>query len=239
MLELIRGGLVVSCQAPISSPLRRPDILAAMAQSCMHGGAKAIRADGPDSISAIKHATALPIIGIYKIPRVSARPWITPSLELARQLVKAGADAVALEFTAEAEANYGLNATHLLSSIQSELGVPVIADISTFEEGLRAWQAGADAVATTLSGYTPYSRQRSAPDIELVRHLAAAGIRVIAEGRIRKPEQAAEALRAGAWAVVVGDAITNPLAITSWFVRALRREVDLDDDGAGDRWGAD
>jgi len=237
-LSTLKGGLVVSCQAPKGSPLDRPDILAEIARSCALGGACAVRADGPDNIRAIRASTNLPVLGIYKVWHDSGRPVITPDSRHELELIMAGAQLVAMEATEQ----FGPPAAELeqrIRRLHERFGVEVVADVSTFEEGLRAWQAGADAVATTLSGYTPYSRQSSDPDIELVRRLAAAGIRVIAEGRIRKPEQAAEALRAGAWAVVVGDAITNPLAITSWFVHAIRREVDLDDVGLGDRWGAD
>jgi N-acylglucosamine-6-phosphate 2-epimerase len=43
---------------------------------------------------------------------------------------------------------------------------------------------------------------------------------VIAEGRYRTPEQVREAFAAGAFAVVVGRAITDALAITRRFVEA-------------------
>ncbi len=82
--------------------------------------------------------------------------------------------------------------------------------------------ARADLVATTLSGYTPHSPKMQGPDFDLVSELAGGvSIPVVAEGRIRTPEEAARAIRAGAWAVVVGRAITMPEAITEEFVRAL------------------
>ena len=100
--------------------------------------------------------------------------------------------------------------------------MPVMADVSTLEEGLEAAGAGADLVATTMAGYTPHSRQMPGPDLDLVRDLArGVSIPVVAEGRIRTPEEAAAALQSGAWAVVVGRAITMPEAITEAFARAL------------------
>jgi len=83
-----------------------------------------------------------------------------------------------------------------------------------------AWDAGAQVVATTLSGYTPYSRQDPSPDLELIRRLADAGVRVIAEGRFTTPGEVAEAFSAGALAVVVGSAITDPVSITRRFAAA-------------------
>ena len=50
---------------------------------------------------------------------------------------------------------------------------------------------------------------------QLVQH---SPIPVIAEGRIETPEQASAALAAGAYAVVVGSAITRPATITRRFV---------------------
>ena len=41
------------------------------------------------------------------------------------------------------------------------------------------------------------------------------------EGRVHTPEQAKAALDAGAFAVVVGTAITHPTSVTGWFVNAL------------------
>jgi N-acylglucosamine-6-phosphate 2-epimerase len=99
----------------------------------------------------------------------------------------------------------------------------IMADVSTLAEGAAAAAAGVDLVATTLSGYTPYSRQGPGPDLELVAALAArVDVPVVAEGRIATPREARAALDAGAWTVVVGGAITRPQLIATRFVGALR-----------------
>jgi N-acylglucosamine-6-phosphate 2-epimerase len=104
------------------------------------------------------------------------------------------------------------------------IGVPVMADVSTLDEGLRAAEGGATFVGTTLSGYTPYTqRLDQGPDVELVGALAASGIRVVAEGRYASPADVRRAFDAGAFAVVVGGAITDPVAITRRFVAATRK----------------
>ena len=41
------------------------------------------------------------------------------------------------------------------------------------------------------------------------------------EGRVHTPEQAAAAIEAGAFAVIVGTAITHPTSITTWFKAAV------------------
>ncbi|NNG03380.1 MAG: hypothetical protein HKM95_04685, partial [Inquilinus sp.] len=109
----------------------------------------------------------------------------------------------------------------LIALVRDELGLAVLADVATEAEGLAAAEAGADYVATTLSGYTGDSTPGPEPDIDLVARLAGRlAVPVIAEGRLWTPEQAAAAFAAGAHAVVVGTAITNPREIARRFAAA-------------------
>jgi len=224
ILERIRGGLIVSCQAPESSPLRGPHFMAAMAKAAEQGGAVGIRANGPKDIRAIKQVCSLPVIGIYKRRDLSPEVYITPDLQSAEAVIRAGAEIVALDGTQRKRpGNMDLKA--LIAAIKSRFDVLIMADVSTVEEGLAAAAAGANIVATTLSGYTPYTASKSCgPDLELLQTLVArVNVPVIAEGRFWTPEEVCEAIQLGAHAVVVGTAITNPEAITARFVKALKR----------------
>jgi putative N-acetylmannosamine-6-phosphate epimerase len=220
ILARLRGHLIVSCQASPESPLHRPEIIAALALCAERGGAGGVRVDGPANIAAVRRAVSVPIIGIYKI-RGSSPVYITPTLEAARAVADAGAHVVAVQATREREtAEAPLR--DLIGRIHDEYGLPVMADVSTLAEGLAAAAAGADLVATTLAGYTPHSRHIPGPDLDLVRDLAGQSpVPVVAEGRITTPQEARAARLAGAWAVVVGRAITMPDAITRRFARAL------------------
>jgi N-acylglucosamine-6-phosphate 2-epimerase len=225
LFAALRGGLVVSCQPEVddreNDPMNRAEIMAALAAAAWRGGAAGIRADGPAHITAIRAAVPLPIIGIYKYDLPGFAVRITPTLALAQQLAAAGADMIALDATLRPRPE-GDTPGGFIRRVSAETGLPVLADVSTYEEGLAAAEAGAAAVATTLSGYTPYSPQLAGPDFELIERLAGAlRIPVIAEGRIAAPEQAAQALQCGAWAVTVGSAITRPRTITAGFVKGM------------------
>lgn len=222
ILKQLRRGLIVSCQAKADSPLRNSMMMAAMAQAAEQSGAVGIRANGPADIAAIRAVVKIPIIGIYKQELPGTEVYITPTLESAREVIAAGADLVALDATARPRPG-GLTAAELIRRCRTELGVPVMADISTVAEGITAAEAGADLVATTLVGYTPYSRHLAPPNFELIRDLVAAiTTPVVVEGHIATPAEARQALELGAYAVVVGAAITQPDWITRRFVEAMQ-----------------
>ena len=224
ILERLRGGLIVSCQAQSDNPVYGPRFMAAFAQAPAIGGAVGIRANGAADVRAIRRVVDLPIIGINKL-RESWPVFITPTVASARGVVRAGAEIVALDATDRAH-HGGLSAAELIRRVKSELGALVMADIDTLENGLRAEEAGADLVGTTLSGYTEATARLldKGPDFALLRALARRlKTPLICEGRIESPEHVARAFDAGAFAVVVGTAITNPTAITARYAKAARR----------------
>lgn len=219
MRTLAPGTLVVSCQAGPENPLYGPASMALMAQAAEAGGAGAIRANGPEDVAAIRAVTDLPIIGLHKLGDPGG-VFITPTYESAAGVVAAGADLVALDATLRPRPD-GQRVDRQITRIHRELGVPVMADVDSLDAGLAARDAGADLVATTLSGYTN-GRTPTGPDVELVRLLVAKlDCPVVAEGRIRTPEDVRAMCDAGAYAVVVGNAITNPAGITARLVGAI------------------
>ena len=219
--DRLRGGLVVSCQALPHEPLFGSGIMARLALAAQVGGAVGIRANSPADIAAIRAVTDLPLIGLSKVDVPSFDVYITPTVADALAVSQAGADIIALDATSRPHPE-GLTAD-FIRRVRAETGKPILADISTDDEALEAQEAGADFISTTLSGYTSYSPQSEEPDLDLVRRLALVlTIPLIAEGRIATPQQARAALDAGAWAVVVGGAITRPQQITKRFARAIR-----------------
>jgi N-acylglucosamine-6-phosphate 2-epimerase len=212
-----RGALIVSCQAKEGEPMRDPQIMAAVAQSVVAGGAAAVRANTPEHIRAIRAAVDVPIFGIYKRKYPGSDVYITPTLDEVRQIVEAGCDVITVDATERSRPNHQPLAD-FIAAIKREFSLPLMADVSTMAEGIAAEKLGADMVATTMAGYTPYSRQMRTPDFTLIEELAAAvRVPIIAEGRIATPDEARQALACGAYAVCVGSMITRPGTITAYF----------------------
>jgi len=227
--ERLQGGLIVSCYAhdDCNAPFAKAEAMHALAASVAKGGASAIRVN-LIHVAALKRSLSIPIYGIEKIYR-DGEMRITPTLREVRALMDAGADAIAIDATQRPRFD-SLSLEEFIKEIKRTFGVVVLGDISTYEEGIRAAKWGIDGVSTTLSGYTPYSPSYGrlgdvpplGPDLELVRNLCAGlSIPVIAEGRLNTPEKVRQAFQAGAHAVVVGTAISNPQKLTEWFLAGM------------------
>ncbi len=220
VIDKIRGGLIVSCQAEEGNPFFAPDLMGRFARAAEMGGAVGIRAKLPD-IPAIKQWCSLPVVGIDKVWIEGFEVFITPRFEDAQRVAAAGAEIIALDCTPRPRPD-GLTMEETVRRIKAELTVPVMADISNLAEAIAAEKAGADIVATTLSGYTSYAPRGEGPDWALLEGIVrAVKVPVIMEGAVATPAEARAALDIGAWAVVVGTAITRPTEVTKRFVKAL------------------
>ena len=222
IFESIRGRLIVSCQASEGDPLDHLDTLTRMAVSALRGGAGGLRAEGVPRVAAFRAQTDLPIIGLTKTFDASGDVYITPNFQAASSISEAGADIIALDCT-RGRLTEPEPWTGIIRRIRTELRRPACADIATIEDALAAQAAGADAVATTLCGYTADTPGIRTPPWLLIETLVARlSIPVIAEGHITHPDEVRKALDLGAHCVVVGSAITRPQTITARFVEATR-----------------
>lgn len=220
-LEALRGHLIVSCQAYPGEPMRDPRTTGQVAASAVIGGAGAVRVQGVADVQHTRSAVEVPVIGLWKDGHDGV--FITPTLRHALAVANAGAHVVAIDGTRRSRPD-GLTLAQTVAGIHAESHALVMADCGSFDDAAAAVEAGADLVGTTLSGYTGERPKTSGPDLDLLRHIAGAdfGVPVLAEGRIHTPAQARQALDAGAFAVVVGTAITHPATITGWFAEALK-----------------
>ncbi len=220
-LDRLRKKLVVSVQASPGEPLYDTPTLCRIAQSVLSGGAGGLRAEGPEHTASFRALTDLPIIAMVKTFDAQRDVYITATFEDAASVAAAGADIIALDCTrrrlGEAEPW-----PQLIGRIHTELGKPVCADIATLEDALAAQLSGADAVASTLFGYTADTAGHRAISWPLLESLVAnLRVPVILEGHVMNPEDVRRALEIGVHAVVVGSAITRPQLITARFAEAL------------------
>lgn len=222
ILEKIKGGLIVSCQALETEPLYDSYIMSKMAWAAFLGGAVGIRANTVVDIKAIKERVDLPLIGIIKQVYADSDVYITPTMKEVDALVEVGCEIIAVDATSRPRPN-GVTFEEFFTEVRKKYPNQLfMADTSCFEEGALAERLGCDLIGTTMAGYTPYTKGTSLPDFDLMeRYVKELNTPVIAEGGIWYPEQLKKAIDTGAHAAVVGTAITRPMDITKRFVNAL------------------
>lgn len=222
ILEQIKGGLIVSCQALKTEPLCDSYIMAKMAWAAYLGGAVGIRANTIVDIKAIKEMVELPIIGIIKAEYDDSDVYITPTIDEVDRLVEAGCEIIATDATKRLRPN-GVSLEAFFTEVRKKYPNQLfMADTSCFEEGKLAEELGFDLIGTTMSGYTPYTKGRTLPDCELIqKYSTELNTPIIAEGGIWCPQDLKNVYKAGAFSAVCGTAITRPMDITKRFVKAL------------------
>ena len=219
-IQFLRHGLIVSCQAPVDSPLHEPMVIAAMAQAAVNNGAVGVRIDSPAHISAVRERVTVPIIGLWKQVISGSDVYITPQFHHAAAVAKAGADIIAIDATTRNRPS-GETMVDIITQIHQELGKPVMADVDTIEAAIAAGAAGADIVGTTLFGYTAATKHLSPPAWELLAQMVQLDIPAICEGGISSPQMARQAINLGAYAVVVGTAITGIDYLVRGYIKEL------------------
>ena len=224
ILDSLKGQLIVSCQALPGEPLyvENSTIMPLMARAALQAGAKGIRTSGVLDVVEIKKEVKVPVIGLIKRQYEGFSQYITVTMREVDELVEAGSDIIALACPMRDRGD-GKSINEFIKEIKEKYPeIILMADVSNFEEGVNAEKAGVDLVGTTLNGYTDYTLNDEAPNFNLINRLAKSlSIPVIAEGRIHTPEQAKKMLENGAYAVVVGGAITRPLEITTRFIKGM------------------
>lgn len=223
ILEKIKGGLIVSCQALPTEPLYDSYIMSKMAWAAYLGGAVGIRANTVVDIKAIKEKVDLPVIAIIKEEYPDSEVYITPTMKEVDALVEVGCEIIALDATKRVRPN-GVTLEEFFKEVRAKYPNQLfMADTSCFEEGKKAEELGFDLIGTTMAGYTPYTKGTSLPDFTLMeRYVKELSTPVIAEGGIWVPEDLKKAIDIGVHAAVVGTAITRPMDITKRFVNAIK-----------------
>ena len=220
----IKGGLIVSCQALEHEPLytKEGGVMPLMAKAAAMSGAVGIRANTVRDITQIKQVVDLPVIGIIKKDYPGTPMYITVTMKEGGGGGGGGGGGRAVQGTGALRPD-GSTAAEFIRAIKAKYPDQLLmADCDNFENAMLCAEAGADFVGTTMRGYTPETQGINDIDFEFVHKLATeCPAKIIAEGHIHYPEQAVKALEAGAFALVVGGAITRPAEITARFTGAI------------------
>ena len=221
ILEKLKNEVIISVQAMPDEPLYEETALTAMMKSVVTGGAKGLRLAGARDVKNAKKLFSVPVIGLTKPDKLPDNwkevVYITPTLNEVIELIEANADIIATDATMRPRPKESLK--EILSEIKSANKL-AMADISTFEEGIKARELGFDIISTTLSGYTSYSDcNLKTPDFILLEKLVKElDCPVILEGRVWTPDEVTKAFDLGAYSVVIGSAVTRPGLITKRFI---------------------
>lgn len=224
--DAIKGQVIVSCQAVKGEPLyvEEKSIMYLMARAAKQAGTSCIRTSSVRDVVAIKEETGLPVIGLIKKQYEGFDTYITTTMKEVDELVEAKSDCIAIDCCFSKRGD-GKDIRDFMKEVRAKYPEQILmADISTFEEALNAQELGFDVVSTTMSGYSKHTadKDKTKPDFELLEKcVKELNVPVVCEGRIHSPERAVEALKLGAFAVVVGGAITRPLEIAQRFINAV------------------
>jgi N-acylglucosamine-6-phosphate 2-epimerase len=227
MLERLQRGIIVSAQATHGEPLNQPEYLCALAESALNGGACGLRMAQVENIRYFKQRhPEIPVIGITKPEVIPANAYelvyITPAFSDVASLAPY-CEIVALDATLRPRPNGEMLDEIVRRAREDFPDLWLMADIATLPEGLNAARLGFDLISTTLSGYTAETRHtvQAGPDFELLSALVKqCNTPVVLEGRVWEPSEVRRAFDLGAYAVVIGSAVTRPQEITRRFVRA-------------------
>lgn len=228
ILNKLKGGLIVSCQALDDEPLHSSYIMSRMAVAAMMGGASGIRSNSVEDIIEIKKTVDLPVIGIIKKEYPDSNVYITPTIKEIDALLVSGCEIIALDATQRLRPG-GISLDDFFRDVRKKYpDILFMADCSTYDEAIHASQIGFNIVASTLHGYTEYTKGVSLPNIDLLSQMVNnCNCPVIAEGGIWLPEQLEKIMSLGVLAAVVGTAITRPAEITKRFVQVLPSHKNL------------
>jgi len=222
VLEKIKGGLIVSCQALEDEPLHSSFIMSRIAKAAELGGAVGIRANSVEDITEIKKIVELPVIGIIKIDYPDSLIYITPTMDEVDALAECGCEIIAMDATDRLRPQ-GRMLSEFFSNVRKKYPLQLfMADCATFREGMDAAALGFDIIGTTMCGYTEESKNDVTPNYQLISDLVrCSGKPVIAEGNIWTTEQLLLVKNCGIHAAVVGSAITRPMLTTRRFANIM------------------
>lgn len=174
ILDQIKGGLIVSCQALEHEPLytKEGGIMPLMAKAAAQSGAVGIRANTVRDITQIKEVVALPVIGIIKKDYEGTPMYITVTMKEVDALVACGVDIVAVQGTGARRPD-GSSAPEFIRAVKEKYPQQlVMADCGDVGRRNRMCRGGGCFVGTTMRGYTPETKGCDDIDYAFIHELS-------------------------------------------------------------------
>ncbi len=181
-----------------------------MAKAAAMSGAVGIRANTVRDITQIKQVVDLPVIGIIKKDYPGTPMYITVTMKEVDELVACGVDILAVQGTGALRPD-GSTSAQFIRAIKAKYPEQlVMADCDNLEKCHALRRSRCRLCRHHHARLHPETTGIDDIDFDFIRKLSAeCPAKIIAEGHIHYPEQAVKALEAGAFALVVGGAITR------------------------------
>ena len=220
-MSFSKTRLYVSCQASICSHLNNPELLLCVAKDVVSAGAFGIRAEGISNLKLMHENLKVPIISLVKSKYQDGSVCITRKISQINKLVEVGCKTIAVDGTNRIIDS--MTGSMFITFIKNNFPeVSIIADVSTLEEAVSSLYAGANYVATTLRGYTPWTSHNSYDnfDFNFLDKICSeiSPNKIVAEGRISSPSIFGDLCAYNLNSIVVGKAISDPKYLTKNFL---------------------
>lgn len=218
IIKSFEGKVIVTCMLP--DLMSSEESAVSLAKLVVEGGAGGVIVDGVNDTNDISKAVNVPVIAMNTKRYEGSDSYITPTMAEVSELVeKTRTDLILVDgsFTPHPVGDIG---PEFIREIKLKYPETILmADVLSFDEGVKAYEAGADLLITSLSDNKVIVGK---PDFELVNLLSrAVSIPVIAAGSIWSIDDARELLENGAYAVSIGRSIVNPYEITKRYARGI------------------
>ena len=152
MLDKVKGGLIVSCQALPEEPLHSSFIMGRMALAADQGGAVGIRANTASDIHEIEKNTKLPIIGIVKRDYEGTPIYITPTMKEIEELAETSCAMIALDATDRVRFQ-GQKLEEFIKEVSPKIAIAFRDTDLPLPENKLFWGKYATSVLNTLDRY--------------------------------------------------------------------------------------
>lgn len=145
LIELFKGKLIVSCLAQHNKDFFNVEVLKALVKTVVEGGSAAVIVNGIHNINSIIESVDVPIIGMNCKEYKDSDCYITSTTKDVAELVEQTRSDIILVDGTQRQHPEGDTGVEFIREVKMRYpGIILMADVSSFDEGVKSFEAGAD-----------------------------------------------------------------------------------------------